>query len=90
MSREWTNKYKLIGAINAGMFQADLESNVGYMKNYVHMNNPRIHRTYRSVFAFNPMNADFPPSMIFDTGSLLSKIIQNPTPSPYRTRLLDG
>jgi hypothetical protein len=65
--REWTDTYKLIGAINAGMFQADLKSNVGYMKNYAHMNNPRIHRTYRSVFAFNPRKADFPPSMIFDT-----------------------
>lgn len=65
--REWTDKYKLIGAINAGMFQADLKSNVGYMKNYAHMNNPRIHRKYRSAFAFNAKKADLPPSMIFDT-----------------------
>jgi hypothetical protein len=65
--REWTDKYELIGAINAGMFQADLKTNVGYMKNYAHMNNPRIHKTYRSVFAFNPRKADLPPSMIFDT-----------------------
>jgi hypothetical protein len=65
--REWTDTYKLIGAINAGMFQADLKSNVGYMKNYAHMNNPRIHRTYRSALAFNPTTTDAPPSMIFDT-----------------------
>jgi hypothetical protein len=65
--REWADKYKLIGAVNAGMFQADLKSNVGYMKNYAYMNNPRIHKAYHSVFAFNPKKAELPPSMIFDT-----------------------
>jgi hypothetical protein len=65
--REWTDKYRLIGAINAGMFQTDLKSNVGYMKNFAHVNNRRIHRTYRSVFAFNPKKAELPRAMIFDT-----------------------
>lgn len=63
----WADKYKLIAAINAGMFQTDLKSNVGYMKNYSHMNNPRFHKTYASVFAFNPKKADLPPAMVFDT-----------------------
>lgn len=65
--KEWTVKYKLIAVINAGMFQTDLKSNVGYMKNFGHMNNPRIHKTYSSVFAFNPKKTDMPPAMIFDT-----------------------
>jgi exopolysaccharide biosynthesis protein len=65
--KEWAEKYRLIAAINAGMFQTDLKSNVGYMKNYAHMNNPRIHRTYASVFAFNPKKAELPPARIFDT-----------------------
>lgn len=65
--KEWAVKYKLIAAINAGMFQTDLKSNVGYMKNYNHLNNPRVHKTYASVFAFNPKKADLPPAMIFDT-----------------------
>ncbi len=65
--KEWTDKYKLIAAINAGMFQTDLKSNVGYMKNYSHVNNPRFHKTYASVFAFNPKKADLPPAMVFDT-----------------------
>lgn len=65
--KEWAEKYKLIAAINAGMFQADLKSNVGYMKNYSHMNNPRVHRTYASVFAFNPKKAELPPARIYDT-----------------------
>jgi hypothetical protein len=65
--REWADRYKLIAAINAGMFQADLKANVGYMKNYGHLNNPRIHKTYTSVFAFNPKKAEMPAAMIFDT-----------------------
>lgn len=63
----WTERYKLIAAINAGMFQTDLKANVGYMKNFAHLNNPRIHKTYSSVFAFNPKKADLPAAMIFDT-----------------------
>jgi exopolysaccharide biosynthesis protein len=65
--KEWAEKYRLIAAINAGMFQADLKSNVGYMKNYGHMNNPRIHRTYASAFAFNPKKAELPLARIYDT-----------------------
>jgi len=66
-AREWAAKYNLIAATNAGMFQADLKSSVGYMKNYSHINNPRRHRTYSSVFAFNPRKADLPPSILLDT-----------------------
>ncbi len=65
--REWADRYKLIATINAGMFQADLKANVGYMKNYAHLNNPRIHKTYTSVFAFNPKKAELPAATIFDT-----------------------
>lgn len=65
--KEWAYKYKLIAAINAGMFQTDLKSNVGYMKNYSHVNNPRFHKTYASVFAFNPKKAELPSAMVFDT-----------------------
>jgi hypothetical protein len=64
--KEWTGRYGLIAAINAGMFQKDLKSNVGYMKNYTHLNNPRIHKTYASIFAFNPMETGLPPARIFD------------------------
>ncbi|MBN1997579.1 phosphodiester glycosidase family protein [candidate division KSB1 bacterium] len=64
--REWCEKYKLVGAINAGMFQADYKSNVGYMKNYDYMNNPKINK-YFSVAAFNPINPEKNASFyIFD------------------------
>jgi hypothetical protein len=37
------------------------------MKNYTHLNNPRIHKTYTSVFAFNPKKTEQPAAMVFDT-----------------------
>lgn len=64
--RDWVARYGLVAAVNAGMFQKDLKSNVGYMKNYTHFNNPRIKRSYWSVFAFNPRNEGVPPARIFD------------------------
>ncbi|HPX81909.1 MAG TPA: phosphodiester glycosidase family protein [Syntrophales bacterium] len=64
--RQWADKYRLLAAINAGMFQKDMKTNVGYMKNYAHINNPRLHRKYASVFAFNPVTAGGHP-MIWDT-----------------------
>lgn len=65
--REWAGRFGLIAAINAGMFQKDLKTNVGYMKNYTHFNNRRIHRRYASVFAFNPREDGLPAARIFDT-----------------------
>lgn len=64
--REWVEKYGLIAAINAGMFQKDLKSNVGYMKNFGHFNNPKIHKNYHSVFAFHPRKTELNSAGIFD------------------------
>ena len=54
--KEWCKKYNLIAAINAGMYQKDGLTNVGYMKNYSHLNNPRLNSTYKAVLAFNRMD----------------------------------
>lgn len=65
-AKEWCQKYKLIAAINAGMFQMDYKSNVGYMKNYAFINNPRISTKYHSVAAFSPMDGSKPEFRIYD------------------------
>ena len=66
-AKEWAQKYNLIGAINAGMFQADYLSNVGFMKNYNYANNSRINSKYFSVAAFNPKDStNSEPFQIFD------------------------
>ena len=64
-ARDWCEKYKLTAAVNAGMFQEDGLTSVGFMQNYSHMNNPRIAKT-NTVLAFNPVDAGLPEVRIID------------------------
>ncbi len=63
---QWSRAHNLALTFNAGMFQTDYRTNVGYMKNYQHLNNGHVN-AYNSVAAFNPKEADTPPFKIFDT-----------------------
>ncbi len=54
---EWAGKFDLNVIVNAGMY--DLSKglkNKGYMKNYKHVNNPKLMEAYNAVIAFNPKN----------------------------------
>lgn len=53
-ARQWAKEFHLIAAVNAGMFQEDLRTSVGYMKNFDHVNNPRVSKE-NAFFAFNPV-----------------------------------
>ena len=64
--KQWCEKYNLICGINAGMFQEDYKSNVGYMKNFAYVNNPRVSSLYKSVIAFNPLVDNKPYFKIYD------------------------
>ena len=64
-AREWCEKYNLVAAANAGMFQEDGVTSVGYMKNFSHINNPRLGRA-NSVLAFNPVEPGLPEIRIID------------------------
>ena len=65
-AKKWCQRHNLISAINAGMFQADGTTNVGYMKNFNHTNNPRLNTRYKSVLVFNPVDASVPEIQIID------------------------
>jgi len=64
--KDWCLKYDLISAINAGMYQKDGLTNVGYMKTFDHVNNPRLNNTYKSVLAFNRTTPGVPEIQIID------------------------
>ena len=64
--KEWSKKHNLTAAINAGMYQKDGLTNVGYMKNYLHFNNPRLNSTYKSVLVFNRVDFNVPEIQIID------------------------
>ena len=65
-AKQWCQRHNLVSAINAGMFQADGITNVGYMKNFNHINNPRLNTRYKAVLAFNPVDAMIPEVQIID------------------------
>ncbi len=64
-ARQWCEKYHLVAAINAGMFQEDGFTSVGFMKNFNYVNNPRLSRA-NTVLAFNPVEAGVPEVQIID------------------------
>jgi uncharacterized protein YigE (DUF2233 family) len=64
--RDWCQKHGLIGGINAGMYLEDGIKSVGYMKNYDHVNNPRINGSYKAVLAFNRTDSGVASVQIID------------------------
>ncbi len=64
--KKWCQNYHLISAINAGMYQKDGLKNVGYMKNFIHINNPKLNTKYKALLAFNPVEASLPEIQIID------------------------
>lgn len=52
---EWVKKHQLVAAINAGMYQMDHLTNVGFMKDHDKANNPKISKDNVMV-AFHPTN----------------------------------
>jgi Phosphodiester glycosidase len=65
-TREWCKRYNLVSAVNAGMYQKDGFTNVGFMKNFSHLNNPRLNSTYKAVLAFNRVDLTVPEIQIID------------------------
>jgi hypothetical protein len=84
-ARKWCEKFGLIAATNAGMYQKDGFTNVGFMKNFNHLNNPHLNNIYKAVLAFNPIESNFPEIQIVDlrcqefesTGPKYQTLIQN-------------
>lgn len=76
--KEWCQRYHLISAINAGMYQKDGVKNIGYMKNFNHINNSNLNTKYKALLAFNPKEASLPEIQIIDmkcqdSGKLMDK-----------------
>jgi hypothetical protein len=62
---EWCDKHGLAAAINAGMFQGDYRTHVGYMKAHGRVVSKGI-TDYQSAAAFEPAREELPPFRIFD------------------------
>lgn len=65
-AREWCESGKLAAAINAGMYDTDYSTHVGYLRFHEHVNNGRVN-AYQSVAAFDPIGGDgVAPFHLFD------------------------
>jgi hypothetical protein len=68
-ARNWCKEFGLAVAINLGMYQTDLQSNVGYARSGDHVNSARWASTYKSALAFSPTRDGIPPAALFDIES---------------------
>jgi len=62
----WCKKFGLVAAINAGMYQQDYLSNVGYMRIGKHKNNPYWHKKHLAALAFKPLVKGAEPVVMVD------------------------
>jgi hypothetical protein len=65
-AKQWCQRHNLLSAINAGMFQEDGITNVGYMRNFNHINNARLNTKYKAILVFNPVDTTVPEVQIID------------------------
>jgi Phosphodiester glycosidase len=63
----WAQRYDLNVVINAGMFDTDHVTHVGYMKNHLTIGQSKIRADYFSLVAFAPVNDKDAAFKIFDT-----------------------
>lgn len=61
----WAKKHDLVAAINAGMYQTDHLTNVGFMKDHGTFNNKKVSKD-NSIVAFHPNTDSLPPFAILD------------------------
>lgn len=64
-AREWVERHRVAGAINASMFRADHRTSVGYMRDGKAANNPAWSKD-NAVFVSQPLQAGLPPAQILD------------------------
>jgi uncharacterized protein YigE (DUF2233 family) len=62
----WCKDFNLVAAINAGMFHKDFLTNVGYLRNGLHIQNKRWNSKYKSILAFDPKKNGLPAAIIID------------------------
>ncbi len=75
--KDWALKNHLVAAVNASMYQTDGLTSIDFMKNFNHVNNPRLSRD-NTILAFHPAAKNLPPIQLLDRecqdfGDLLPK-----------------
>jgi len=90
-AREWCRNQNLSCAINAGMFDTNNKTHVGYLRYHEHVNNGQVNN-YKSVAAFDPKrDKELPTFQIFDldeTGVSIKSILNDYNSAIQNMRLI--
>lgn len=90
-AREWSQKQKYTAAINAGMFESDGKTHLGYLRTRDRVVNGKVN-AYQSLLAFDPRAGKTVPSFrIFDLdapGASLQAILENYSSVVQNLRLI--
>lgn len=88
----WAETYGLQAVINASMFWKDRETSTGFMKNFEHQNNSKIHPDYGAFLLFNPKDKDLPEVQVLDLSQRedATEYIQNYNTAIQNYRLISA
>jgi len=86
-AKKWCQKYNLISAINASMYQKDHKTSVSFMRSKNHINNAFVSKD-KTILAFNPKKTSDPLVKMIDRECDIGidnkyRVLFIHTPSPY-------
>jgi len=65
-ARQWCNEFNLLAVINAGMYDVDATTHVGYMRTPASVNSRRWNSVYESILLLDGLSPGRPPARILD------------------------
>ena len=65
-ARGWSQRYGLVAAINASMYQEDYKASVSLMRTRGHVNNPRLREKDMTILAFDRLETGIPEVKMID------------------------
>jgi hypothetical protein len=89
-ARRWCAEFNMVAVINAGMYDIDNLTHVGYMRSGEHVNNQRWSKQYKSFLVFDPLHADLPQAQILDHTGEVSDILRKYGTVIQNLRLIKG
>jgi len=64
-AKQWAERFGLVAAINASLYQTDQRTSIALMKSRTHTNNPRLSK-HNAVLLFDRLDDSVPPVQIVD------------------------
>jgi phosphodiester glycosidase len=89
-AQQWCTEFGMTAVINAGMFQADHLTHVGFMRSGNHINNAKWAKEYNSILLFDPVRPGIPIVQIADNVNDISSMRQEYGTVIQNIRLIKG